>query len=209
MSLWNKLNDLLMEFHRQFGETPKAITISKQLERGLHWSMQTRPYGLYPAPGDQIVFNHATGTLKFIIAEERPVTEKQRPNDRSVCNSWLSGASSEREFDWDAFNTELQKSSNICSGARKDIERAVAAGKGDAPAPSFGHSNEGEVWEVDTGFDKHKTVFVQAGFGKFAFIVLGTGNRVFDAKPADEIKVKSARRLAKNLQEYFTNGGKL
>jgi hypothetical protein len=46
-----------------------------------------------------------------------------------------------KEFDWDKFNAELQKSNNICSGARQDIERAIAKGKGRTTS-----MERGQVW---------------------------------------------------------------
>lgn len=38
----------------------------------------------------------------------------------------------EKQFDFDAFNAVLQKSTAICANGRRDIDAAIKAGKGEA-----------------------------------------------------------------------------
>lgn len=117
---------------------------------------------------------------------------------------------SDKQFDWDAFNKVLQGSGNICAGARKDIENAVAAGKGVKPTRKLVC---GQIWTDSDG-----SLFqIQAnGSGKYILAHFDSqyaGCHAGGAYSITELQGKIESGVyayqAKNFTEYLAKGGKV
>lgn len=113
------------------------------------------------------------------------------------------------EFNWDKFNEELSKSTNICAGAKKDIKEAVATALGKALNPQ---PEKGQVWRRSTG----ELVQIQSVTDSeyvLADINNIPGNRWGDPRTLTQIHNKFKRDgwvfCAYSLKEYLANGGEL
>ena len=63
-----------------------------------------------------------------------------------------------KEFDWKAFEEQIEKSTAICANGKRDIKAAISAGKGIKPTPTV---SPGQIW-------RHRVMGV--------WMVVGTSN---------------------------------
>ena len=107
---------------------------------------------------------------------------------------------SDKQFKWDEFNKVLQGSSNICAGARKDIENAIKAGRGDPAEPKLG-----EVWVLEG--DATPGMWVLNDSGRLIFMY---GLLSWDSPwEIPEARTRGAKTRAKNVAAYLATGGKI
>ncbi len=104
-----------------------------------------------------------------------------------------------KEFDWKAFEAELEKSTAICATGKADIKRAISAGTGVLSQPKIG-----EVW------DCHGTAVLMTGPRREVTtgVVVSADylGSQFSDEPIETWHYQPTQRLAKNLHEYFAAG---
>lgn len=107
-----------------------------------------------------------------------------------------------KSFDFDKFNAVLQKSTNICSGARKDIEDAIRAGKGEPVRPV---AKAGQVWLAVDGQEIRIMARVN---GDYSYVVIdSSGGPICDSKISfdDIVNTNNYQFVANSIEEYYRN----
>lgn len=112
-----------------------------------------------------------------------------------------------KQFDWDAFNEVLQGSAYICSGARKDIERAIAVGK-DKPKREV---KAGQIYDAGPSVQRkiNLRLIVLDVNRTLASVDLHDGRTVSGVNPVSYVADNSYSLVADSLAEYVAQGGKL
>lgn len=101
------------------------------------------------------------------------------------------------EFNWQKFNESISRSTNICSGAKKDIEEAIRAAGGEVE--SIPEIREGQVYQFRLGTQPRLIVEVN---GEYHVIGLHSGFKLYD-DPLLLIKNGDYKFLAPSPEEYY------
>lgn len=115
-----------------------------------------------------------------------------------------------QEFNWSAFEKQLDKSTAICARGKSDIKAAIAAGKGvkfsENPDPQMG-----QIWKQ--GDD---TIFMIQATGHNQYVAAClqkeyAGCHIGGIKSSMDELVRSTTAVfvANSLREYIAAGGKL
>lgn len=106
------------------------------------------------------------------------------------------------EFDWDKFNEAISKSSNICSGAKQAIERAIAAWRGEEWVKPL----VGQVWR---GYDIYDGLWLAAQTSDKKFFIKitnGTGWLSYSTLQAC-VCAANLKYAAPSLKDYVAQHG--